>query len=62
MNSSETEYKKFTNMVWDSSQKNFKKRFPVEGTQSWYSGNTQRERAGREVGVVFRMGGTHVEL
>ena len=32
------------------------------GTQSWCSGTTQRNGAGREVGEGFRMGGTHVYL
>ena len=32
------------------------------GTQSQCSGTTQRERVGREVGVGFRIGGTHVYL
>lgn len=35
-------------------KKTFKKLFPVEGTHSWCSGNTQRNRVGREVGVCVK--------
>jgi len=31
-----------------------------QGTQSWYSRATQRDRVGRELGRRFRIGGTYV--
>ena len=31
-----------------------------QGTQSWYSGATQRDRMGREVEKRFRMGVGHI--
>ena len=33
-----------------------------QSTQSWCSGTTQRDRVGREVGGVFRMGGHNAHL
>ena len=33
-----------------------------QGTQSWYTGTTQRDGMGREVGGGLRMGGTCIPL